>query len=335
MTRDSKAVFQSCRLWVGCFLLGVVPVAMAGETEKSVDDWLKQMVQSVRTLSYQGVFVYLHNAQLETMQITHVANNNQEQERILSLNGTAREVIRSHDSVICVLPDIKAVSVMKYDPNDRDFPAVLPINLDRLAGYYEFRMLGDARIAGREAVVVGVIPRDAYRYGYRLFLDMEHALPLKTDTINEEGEMVSQIMFTSLRVDPSIQSISSATHGKSDYSWVHPKTPQKIPDSVPAKWQFNQLPDGFKLQVRTRQAATPESQEMEHFVFSDGLATLSVYAEKAEDEEGLREASKMGAINAYGTLISGYQITVVGEVPGRTVRTIANAMKYTAMAALQ
>jgi len=93
MTRGSKTVLQSCRVWVGCFLLGVVSVAVAEETEKSVDDWLKQMVQSVRTLSYQGVFVYLHNTQLETMQITHTANGNQEQERIFSLNGAAREVM--------------------------------------------------------------------------------------------------------------------------------------------------------------------------------------------------------------------------------------------------
>ncbi len=282
----------------------------------------------MRTLSYEGTFVYLHSTQLEAMQITHTANNDQEQERVFSLNGAAREVIRSQDSVICVLPDAKAVSVTKHEAGDRSFPVVLPMNLSRLSDYYEFRMLGDARIADREAVVIGVIPRDAYRYGYRLFLDADHALPLKTDTINEEGEMVAQIMFTSLRIDPSIRSISTAMHGKAGYSWLHPKPAHSIPASVPANWQFKQLPDGFRLQARTRQAASLGSQEMEHFVFSDGLATLSVYIEKADDADGLREASRMGAINVYGVQISGYQVTVVGEVPAQTVRTIANAIEY-------
>ncbi len=322
-------MFQSCRAWAGCVLLAVAQAAAAGEADRSVEEWLEQMVQSVRTLSYEGTFVYLHNTQLETMRITHTADGNREQERIFSLNGAAREVIRSPDAVICVLPDLKTVSVMRPEAGDRDFPAVLPIDLDRLSGYYEFRKLGSARIADREAVVVGVVPRDVYRYGYRLFLDREHALPLKTDAINEEGEVVSQIMFTSLRVDPSIQDLSSAMHGKDDYLWVHPKPAQRVPTSQPASWRFRQLPEGFRLQARSRQTLSSGGQ-MEHFVFSDGLATFSVYIEDAVDGDGLREASRMGAINAYGTQVSGYQITVVGEVPGQTVRRVADSMEYIA-----
>ncbi len=335
MTQGSGVMLQSWRTWIGCFLLGFAPIGHAGEVEKSVDAWLKQMAQSVRTLSYKGTFVYLHGVQLETMQITHTANNNQEQERVFSLNGVAREVIRSEDSVICVLPDIKSVSVMKHKKNDRRFPSVLPINLSRLSGYYEFRLLGDARIADRKAVVIGVIPHDPHRYGYRLFLDADHALPLKTDTINEEGEMVSQIMFTSLQIDPSIQSISPTMHGKSGYTWVHPKAAHEVSLSANDNWKFKRLPQGFQLQVRTKQPASPTDKEMEHYVFSDGLATLSVYFEKADDENGLHKASKMGAVNAFGTQISGYQVTVVGEVPAQTVRMVANSIEYSAIPAAQ
>ncbi|MFC1603234.1 MucB/RseB C-terminal domain-containing protein [Pseudomonadota bacterium] len=329
-------MLQSCRAWVGCFLLGVVPAGVAGDAEKSVDAWLKQMVQSVHTLSYEGTFVYLHNTQLETMQIAHAANGDQEQERIFSLNGAAREVIRSQNSVICVLPDAKSVSVTKHRKTDRRFPSVLPVNISRLSDYYDFRLLGEARIANREAVVIGVIPRDPLRYGYRLFLDVNHALPLKTDTINEEGEMVSQIMFTSLRVTPSLQTISPTLHhGKSGYTWVHPKPAQEISTSADANWKFKQLPQGFQLQVRTKRSASLSEKEMEHFVFSDGLATLSVYFEKADDENGLRKASKMGAVNVFGTQVSGYQVTVVGEVPAQTVRTVANSIEYSAVSSVQ
>jgi len=328
-------MLQNCRTWIGCFLLGIAPISIAGETEKDVGAWLKQMVQSVRTLSYEGTFVYLHSTQLEALQITHTANNNQEQERIFSLNGAAREVIRSQDSVICVLPDAKTVSVTKHRKNDRRFPSVLPMNISRLSDYYEFRLLGEARIANREAVVIGIIPRDPLRYGYRLFLDADHALPLKTDTINEEGEMVSQIMFTALRIDPSIQSMSPGMYGKSDYSWIHPKPAQEVPASMDTRWKFKKLPQGFQLQVRTKRPASSSEKEMEHVVFSDGLATLSVYFEKADDENGLNKASKMGAVNAFGTQISGYQVTVVGEVPAQTVRTIANSIEYSAASSTQ
>jgi len=328
-------MLKSCRAWVGCLLLGVIPAAVAGDAEKSVDAWLKQMVESVRTLTYEGTFIYLHNTQLETMQITHTANNDQEQERIFSLNGAAREVIRSKGAVICILPDVKAVTVTKHNKGNRKFPSVLPINLSHLSDYYEFHILDKARIADREAIVIGIIPRDTSRYGYRLYLDIDHALPLKTDTINEKGEMVSQIMFTMLRIDPSIQSVSPSMHGKGDYSWFRSKPAQKVSPSTHTNWQFKQLPRGFQLQVKTKRAATSGGQEMEHFVFSDGLATISVYVEKAGDENGLHEASTMGAVNAYGAQVSGHQITVVGEVPAQTVRTIANSMEYSTTATLQ
>jgi sigma-E factor negative regulatory protein RseB len=62
-------------------------------------------------------------------------------------------------------------------------------------------------------------------------------------------------------------------------------------------------------------------------VLSDGLATVSVYVEKSTTvEQALDGESKMGSINAYGRQLSDYQITVMGEVPGDTVKQIAEAV---------
>ncbi|VAX09932.1 Sigma factor RpoE negative regulatory protein RseB precursor [hydrothermal vent metagenome] len=318
------------RYLIGFFLLGMASAAGAGSEDKGVDAWIAQMVQAVRTLPYEGTFVYLHDAQLESMKITHAVNKDRKQERLISLNGAAREVIRNSDAVICILPDSKAVSVAKRH-TEHIFPSILPVSVDELSDYYEFRLLGDARVADRSVKVIGVIPNDKFRYGYRLFLDAEHALPLQTDTLNESGQLVARIMFTSLRVDAAIRDISpSVPDADSGYMWVHPAPAKELPIAEHASWKFTKLPAGFKLKIREQRPSSSGAAEVEHFVLSDGLATLSVYVEQAGKEGELRAASKIGAVNAFGTQISGHQVTVVGEVPAKTVRHVAYSMMYLA-----
>jgi sigma-E factor negative regulatory protein RseB len=59
-------------------------------------------------------------------------------------------------------------------------------------------------------------------------------------------------------------------------------------------------------------------------VYSDGLASVSVFIERSGDPVPVAAGySSLGAINTYSTLRGGYQITVVGEVPASTVRQIA------------
>ena len=330
MTQDVRAIMRAYHHLFSCLLLGAVSTADAGFDKKSVSAWIEQMGHAVHALAYEGSFVYLHDTQLESMKITHAVDNGQEQERLISLNGAAREVIRNSDSVVCVLPDAMAVSVAKRQTG-HVFPTVLPAGVDALSDYYEFRLIGDARVANRKAKVIGIIPKDSYRYGYRLFLDEEHALPLQTDTLDESGQLVSQIMFTSLRVDPAIRSISPAVPNEhTDYMQVRQKQAKEIPITAPANWKFNQLPAGFRLKVRAQKPGHSSTTTLEHFVFSDGLATLSVYIEKVGAEGGLHKESKMGAVNVFGTQISGHQVTVVGEVPAQTVRDVAGSITYSA-----
>jgi len=66
----------------------------------------------------------------------------------------------------------------------------------------------------------------------------------------------------------------------------------------------------------------------EHIVFSDGLATLSVYIEKVKSEAlAFLGLSTMGAMNAFGAVVDGHQVTVVGEVPPATVQMVAASVQ--------
>lgn len=306
------------------------PAAIAAQEASS---WMERMIQAVQSLSYEGTFVYLHGNKLESMHITHSVQDGQEMERLLSLNGSPREVISDKKSVICILPEAKAVSISERS-STRNFPAVLPVDISSLSDYYDFYLRGDARIAGKQVKVVVIVPKDSYRYGYRFFLDQQHALPLKIEMLDGLGSAVAQTMFTSLRVDPSIQGAFEASSSlsslkKDGYAWLHQEPAKSLQASDSAAWHFKQLPAGFELQARERRPSLAGGGgQMEHFVLSDGLATLSVYVERLDDDAGLLGESQMGATNAFGTQIAGFQVTAVGEVPPLTVQAIANALEH-------
>ena len=65
----------------------------------------------------------------------------------------------------------------------------------------------------------------------------------------------------------------------------------------------------------------------EHLVYSDGLAAVSVYIERSDPESspetGFRQ---LGTTHAFSRLADDMLITVVGDVPSITVRTIADAV---------
>ena len=89
-------------------------------------------------------------------------------------------------------------------------------------------------------------------------------------------------------------------------------------------WEFQELPPGFRMVSHQ----TVGTGEQEHFVFSDGLATISAYLEPlAEGDRPFDGETSLGSINALGRHVDGQQLTVVGEVPHKTLRLVASALR--------
>ncbi|MDE2069635.1 MAG: transcriptional regulator, partial [Gammaproteobacteria bacterium] len=189
-----------------CGLL--VPAAQAGghsQPASSPQVWLQRMNLALRDRNYTGTFVYVHGDHLESMRIFHRADAQGGIERLVSLTGPPSEVIRDHHSVKCILPDSRMVLVERRYAAER-FPAALPASVPaaRLAAYYDFKDLGDGRIAGYRSKIIGIMPRDQYRYGYRLWLDAHTGMLLRSDLVNSDGHTVERVMFTSLQYHQSI-----------------------------------------------------------------------------------------------------------------------------------
>jgi sigma-E factor negative regulatory protein RseB len=292
--------------------------------------WLERMGQAVRDLSYEGVFVYRHGNQMEAMRLVHGNTGGREMERLVALNGPPREVIRDEHSVLCVLPEQRAVSV-GWRGADQRYRALLSRSPEELAAYYDFKLEDKERVAGRPVQVIRIDPRDPYRYGQRLYLDEQHALPLRSDLLDANGEAVSQIMFTQLRVVPELHfdwGVEAEADG-TQYAWTYQPPAQPSEDGgAQGPWRFETLPDGFRMTLHARRNGDDSHPPQEHFVFSDGLATLSVYIETLDPDAPLTEGSRVGPVSIFGRVLHGYQVTVVGEVPEETTRRVASVVQY-------
>jgi sigma-E factor negative regulatory protein RseB len=306
-------------------LLGLAaPLAQAANAQAL----FARMQQAGRSLDYEGTFVYQHGDQLESLRIVHKTGASGVRERLVSLNGAPREIIRTESEVRCYLPDENAALIEHRRTDKRSFPALLPDSLVHLKSNYTIQVGKEGRIAGRKAVSVHIKPRDAYRYGYLLWADEASGLLLKASLLNEHGGVVEQYMFAQVSIGKSIpESELKPQYPTKGVVW------QRADDETPAlstgQWTAAQLPVGYSLSARLMRRLPARKQPVEHLVYSDGLAVVSVFIEKAGDEAKpnvLSGLTHMGAVHAFGKVVDGHQVTVVGEAPALTVDMIGESV---------
>lgn len=317
----------------------IIPAALAGTAGSepaTPEAWLARVDAALRTLNYQGTFVYTHGDQVSSMRITHRGDAAGGVERLESLNGPLREVIRDHENVESVFPDSRRV-LLERRSSALHFPAALVdgVNAARLAGNYDLQDLGKGRVAGLPCQIVSIAPRDQYRYGYKLWLDERTGMLLRSDLLSKDGQVVARVMFTSLSYPQNIpDSALRDTEIRPGFTWSRQGDSEPpAPDEAGVHWQVERLPPGFVLASQSVQRVAGTHQPVRHLMFSDGMATVSVFAEAAaENDHALLGPSTMGPINAFGRQLGNHHITVVGEVPAATVKLIAESVRLAGQA---
>lgn len=96
------------------------------------------------------------------------------------------------------------------------------------------------------------------------------------------------------------------------------------PPASTRRWEAEKLPPGYTLSAHMRRKLPARRQPVEHLVYSDGLAVVSVFVEPVNDatQGALSGLTHMGAVHAYGKVVDGHQITVLGETPAMAVDMI-------------
>lgn len=292
--------------------------------------WLGRMNQAVDTLNYRGTFIYRHGEKVDTMQIVHGYDERGQRERLISLTGEAREIIRDRDLLTCIWPGSKSV-VIEPRARRHGLPVTVPEAREQGLANYRYQVGETYRVAGLPCRQVTVMPADAFRYGYRLCIGEDNAMLLRSEIIDHEGEVVEEMMFTSIEFMSQVpeEAFKAKYHGRG-YT-THRAEPQDSgePLAPDTGWRLKTLPPGFVISsnVKRRMAANP--QPVQHMVLTDGLASVSVFIAAAGlPEERYSGITGTGALHAYARYTEGHQVTVVGDVPARTVSFIGEALHY-------
>ncbi len=322
----SRSCLAAIGGWGGLLLLLLTSLPLRAEvSDPEVAQKLQRMSEAMRRVNYDATLVYLHDNRLEAMRLIHLVVEGSEREQLISLNGAERGVIRDSQKVTCLSAGRGGIAVNKVSVAQDLLPA-RHLDPALLSRNYVLRLLGEARVAGRQTEVVGIMPRDAYRYGYRFAIDRETGLLLKSDLMDESGRPIEQIMFTSLNLNPS-GLVEQAGQEREVSTWHKEKTDagRTVPE-VKSAWSFDSLPAGFSLTL-TDHWQDLEGKLVDHLLLTDGLASMSIYIERS-GPEGLVGGAGMGAINAWGGGVAGHQVTVVGEVPAVTAEKVFRAIRH-------
>lgn len=298
---------------------------------------VESMAIAMNTLNYEGTFVHAQGATLTTMHILHASNKNGEFERLKALDGEAREVIRNNSLVTCIWPSSESVVVSKS--KQRDLLPQVDIGLANNERYV-FSLGMPDRVAGRATHVVTVTPRDEFRYGYRFWIDTQTDMLLRSMLLEGPDRPVEQVVFTDISypdtIDESLFDIMKGHERSEIVSWLEPKEVEATstltavsPSEQANRISFITLPDGYHKTSETYSSMENSDGPVSHVMLTDGMASVSVYVEHvaAYDRSAISLGpSKMGAMNAFGVSTEQAVITVVGEVPEATVRSIAESV---------
>lgn len=285
---------------------------------------LEKMSHAMKNLNYQGTVAFMKNGQLDTMKYIHAAKDGVEQERLLSLNSPMREVIRDSGMVSCTFKETQK-RVINHRPVSQSFILDLPRQISSLSALYQVKISGEAAVAMRNALVVDIEPRDAFRYRRKIWIDKKQALPLKVEVYSLNGTILEQVVFTDIGVEQSIPFVQAdKRNGEMEIQHIHRVHSESFDK---ASFTLNFLPPGFNKVFFTRMSMHKSAQPVDHLLLSDGFSSISIYMDdKNEDiESGLHT---VGSVNSFTRIVDDFMVTVMGEVPAKTVELIAQGIYF-------
>jgi len=308
--------------------------ASAASAAVEVRDWVERIHRAALAQSYQGSFVvWSSTGGMTSSRIWHATDGTVQIERIEALDGSPRTVFQRGELVRTFLPQARVVKEER-----RDMPGLFPhlsqADSEAVQRHYRARLIGRDRVAGQEADVVWLAPRDALRFGYRLWMARPSGLVVKLQTLGLRGQVLEQAAFSQIDFEapptvPQLAAQMDELHGFRLLAVPLVKTTARE-----AGWQLRRPVAGFQPgDCYRRGAAAQDKVPMPPLqcIFSDGLATVSLFFEPYDAARHGGEPRRMdvGATQTLALRAAGGAawLTAVGEVPQETLRMLADQVE--------
>lgn len=307
-------------------------VQAAKPAERSLSDWLMRLHDASRRRSYIGTFVVSSaSGAMSSARIWHVCDGEQQMERVEALSGTPRMTFRRNDQVVTFLPEAKVARIEKQESASL-FPNLLSTVDPAIVEFYGVRQQGSERVAGFDADVVLLLPKDAWRFGYRIWSEKKTGLAVKLQTLDTDGRVLEQAAFSELQFDAPVRMDKLAQMMGQTEGYRVEKAEQVRTTPAAEGWALKAQVPGFKSMSCWRRAAAGAAEAVLQWVFSDGLASVSLFVEPYDRQRhGAEGVMAMGATHTLTRRLSDkggeWWLTAVGEVPQATLKAFAQGLE--------
>ncbi len=303
---------------------------VATNQEWTLQQWIDRLHEASRRRAYTGTFVVSDGVQIATSRIWHVCDGTQQVERIETLTGNPRITLRRNDEVITIAPDLRWVRKEKREAL-RLFPDLARAPGQQIETWYGVRTQGRDRVAGVDAVVVDFVPKDTLRYAYRIWSEKQTGLVVKLQTRDMAGQVVEQVAFTELQLDAPVRAetlLRSLEHSK-EFPVSRPTLRKTTPEAE--GWRLKSPVPGFQsMSCQTRTETETRLPPVVQWVFSDGLASVSLFLETFDPQRHTKEGSgAAGATHTLSRRLGDHWVTALGEVPVETLHRFVQALERT------
>lgn len=303
--------------------------AKAGE--RSVNAWLARMHEASRRRAYVGTYVISAGNTLSSARIWHVCDGEQQVERVEALTGAPRSTFRHNDQVLTFLSESRVVLVEKRE-SLAFFQNLLQASDSSISQFYSLGAPGSGRVAGLEADVMELRPKDGLRFGYRVWSEKKSGLVLKLQTLDSDGAVLEQAAFTELLLDAPVNmtKLTEMMGQTAGYQFEKPDLVKTIPAGE--GWVLKNDVPGFKpmncyKRVIGVAGATRQENTLQ-WIFSDGLASVSLFVDVFDPRRHRgTTAVAMGATHTLTRRIGDWWLTAMGEVPIQTLMAFAHGLE--------
>ena len=307
----------------------VDPAAPASD----VRAWLMRIHDAAGHRNFQGTFMVSGGGTVSSARIAHFCEGANQYERTESLDGPARHVFRHNDLVHTLWP-ARHVALVERRTLFGSFPALLQTGDDRIVDFYDVHHETAQRVAGHEANVLLLRPRDGYRYGYRLWADQATGLLLRVDVLGDRGDVLETSAFSDvvIGVKPEPESVLQPMKRLEGYRVVQPvMTATRLEAQG---WIMRQAVPGFRQVSCVKRAmegpgpAEGVDKQAVQVIYADGLTYVSVFIEPWDARRHTRQTvASVGPTQTLMLQHGDWWVTVVGDVPPATLRLFATGLE--------
>jgi sigma-E factor negative regulatory protein RseB len=292
--------------------------------------WLERLHEASRKRAYTGTFVVSADGEMAASRIWHICNGSQQLERIDSLSGAPRTTVRRNDEVLTLLPEAQ-LAVRETREALRLFPDFLRQPGQQIDSYYQARNAGTDRVAGHEASLVEFVPRDDWRFAYRVWSEKRTGLVVKWQTLGISGEVMEQVAFTELQLDAPLRMAALERLMSPPKGYRVKETAVRKTTPEAQGWRLKAEVPGFQpVSCQVQSPATPGMSAIMQWVFSDGMASVSLFVETFDPQRHTKEkAVASGATHSLTRRLDGHWVTALGEVPPKTLQALVSALERT------